>query len=58
MASVETVELTDPRVYWTNCSVAWHDLADGAEDTGQHQLAVYFLELANAADLMLYVLGA
>ena len=58
MASVETMELTDARDYWAQCSYGWHNLAEGAEAAGRHDVAVYFEELACSADLMLFVLGA
>lgn len=58
MASVETMELTDARDYWAQCSYGWHHLAEGLEIAGNHAKALYFEELACNADLMLYVLGA
>lgn len=58
MASLETMELTDPRTYWKNCSYGWHNLAEGAAFAGNKRVALYFEELANSADLMLYILGA
>lgn len=58
MASNETIEFTDARDYWANCSYGWHNLADGAKMAGRLDVAVYFEELATSADLMLYVLGA
>lgn len=58
MASIETIEFTDPTTYWANCSYGWHNLADGAELAGNTAAFIFFDELAAGADLMLYVLGA
>lgn len=60
MTNLEVVELTDPRDYWTNCSMAWHILADvlgDTEETGSHDQAEFFADLATGADLVLDILG-
>lgn len=58
MADYMTVEFTDAQDYWANCSYGWHELADGAKIAGNIAAFIFFDELAQGADLMLYVLGA
>jgi hypothetical protein len=52
------MELMDPRTYWQMHKSGWHSFADTAAEAHSPAISNFFHELEEAADVILFALGA
>lgn len=52
------MELMDPRMYWRMHQSGWHTCADMAAEAHSPAMSAFFRELEDAANTVLFALGA